>query len=132
MRNRTFLIRRQRTNVLALGWVKMFQKYRALLFVVLCLPLAGCWQEQQQALERCSAAIPYRGRYTPLAHVETPMTRCMYQAGYLIDYSSARCANVPVPRRSPYCYAPIGIIAGGGFALEMLFHPGPKPPQTNF
>jgi hypothetical protein len=106
----------------------MSRKYRVLLLVALALPLAGCWKEQQQALNYCATHIRYNSKYPPLAHIQTPMTHCMDAQGYDIAYDNAHCSEVGIPRRSPYCYTPKGSLAGIGFTLEMLYQPGPTPP----
>jgi hypothetical protein len=108
------------------------RRIRALLFVALALPLAGCWKEQQQAFGKCIAASPFQPKriYAPYQNVQTPMTHCMDAQGYVPAYDNTYCAYVPVPRRSPYCYAPKGFLPKIGFDLEMMMTPGPKPPVT--
>jgi hypothetical protein len=102
----------------------------ALLVVVLSIPAAGCWKEQQQAMNACRARIPYLGKFPPVTDIKTPIVLCMEKAGYVRDFHSSRCQVAPLARRNEYCYRPRGFFAALGYRLEMLNQPTPKPPET--
>jgi hypothetical protein len=103
----------------------------ALLAVALALPLAGCWKEQQAALQVCNAQIPYQGRWAPWSSAITPMVTCMGKAGYVRDFNNRFCMSQAVPRRSAYCYRPKGFFPALGYRIQMLGNHGPKAPVTD-
>jgi hypothetical protein len=97
----------------------------------LTLPLLGCWPQQRQAMDACLAQHPYRGLHSARDTVSTPVTTCMADRGYRIDFDSTDCQPIAWPRRSAYCYAPNGALARTGYRIEMLFRGAPKPPPSD-
>jgi hypothetical protein len=100
----------------------------AVLLMGMTLPLFGCWPEQKQAMNACLAQHPYRGLHPARDTISTPVTRCMGDHGYRIDFDSMNCQTVAWPRRSAYCYAPQGSLARTGYRIEMLVRGAPPPP----
>lgn len=98
---------------------------------VLCLPLLGCWSQQQAVFATCDTKLPYLGANPSITSaVPTRMTQCMDDAGYRTQFDSFDCRIAAVPRRSPYCYAPKDFFAGAGYWLESFFISGPKAPEN--
>ncbi|HEX4293081.1 MAG TPA: hypothetical protein VHZ29_03010 [Rhizomicrobium sp.] len=103
----------------------------ALVVVVLSIPAAGCWKDQQQAMNACRVKIPYQGKFPSITDVKTPIVLCMENAGYLRDFHNSRCLVTAIARRSEHCYRPKGFFAALGYRLEMLNQPTPTPPETH-
>jgi hypothetical protein len=103
----------------------------AVLLTGLTLPLLGCFPEQQQALNACVAHYPFRGAHPVREPVVTPITKCMADRGYRMDFDGMSCQPIAWPRRSAYCYAPESAVARMGYRIEMLFRGAPKPPPSD-
>jgi hypothetical protein len=99
--------------------------------IALSLLLTGCLKEQRQAMASCSAKVPFATGYPAASTVKTPVVLCMKAAGYLRDFNNDYCRVEALPRRSPFCYRPKGFFLALGYRIEMLGHPGPKPPMTD-
>jgi hypothetical protein len=94
---------------------------------LLCLPLAGCWKDQQQAAAICSATYPRPNDTITHYDLRVRLVDCMKAQGYRFVPASIACAGAPTPGRTPYCYEPDGLFARWGFYVERTLHPPPRP-----
>jgi hypothetical protein len=99
---------------------------RYLVFLLLALPLAACFDQQEAQLEKCRRETQPIGYPSDMGGFNADlMDVCMRDAGYHYDVSHKNCELKPsVPLRvNAYCYVPATKVKYWLYRAEMVFHP---------
>jgi hypothetical protein len=80
--------------------------------ILLALPVAGCFSDQQRQVAACEleAMRLYRGEQlaTSAGRMGVYITKCMQAHGYEQDTLQPACRTSFEMEADPYCYVPIG------------------------
>lgn len=104
----------------------MKRNIRRCLVLLLVLPLAGCFEQQEAQLAKCQRETQPIGYPNDMRGFNADlMDNCMSTAGYRFDISHNDCELKPgIPIRvNAYCYVPAGAIQYWLYRTEMMLRP---------